>query len=54
MPYDSSQPGPNHPNYPHEQDNPIACPFCSGTGCAHCGNSGGVPEWTTDPEITGH
>lgn len=34
-------------------DAPIVC-ACNGKGCSTCDNSGEVPAWVVDPEITGY
>lgn len=44
-------PDPNHDNAPV---GPAITCACGGSGCRSCGGSGLVPEWVTDPEITGH
>jgi hypothetical protein len=49
--WEDIKPGPNHPNAPAEPT--ITC-ACGGTGCNACGESGLVPAWVTNPEITGY
>lgn len=46
-------PGYDHPNFPRDEDNPVACGGCFGEGCKECGFSGSIPAWCYSAEITG-